>query len=71
MSFPYTMNARRPDSDIAKGAFEAEEPKVRGRADGTNTSLHGQIGHRNQDSEMQGEDTDFPEPDAHGEHSGQ
>jgi hypothetical protein len=61
----------RHDSDIGKGAFEAEEPRSGRVSDGTNTSLSGQLGHRNRHEYVHGEDTDFPEPDAHGEHSGQ
>jgi len=60
----------RHDSDVKKGAFETELPP-RNANDESNTSLSGQMGHRNQPEEAQGEDTDFPEPDAQGEHSGQ
>ena len=55
-----------PDSDIHKGAFEGDAGATE-----TNTSMSGQGGHRNQPEELQGADTDFPEPDASGEHYGQ
>jgi hypothetical protein len=67
---PQTIPPRH-DSDVKKGAFETEEPPSGRASDETNTSMTGQIGHRNQPEEAQGEDTDFPEPDAQGEHSGQ
>jgi len=67
---PQTIPPRH-DSDIKKGAFETETPRNGRVSDETNTSMTGQIGHRNQPEEVQGEDTDFPEPDAQGEHSGQ
>jgi len=52
---PHTIPPRL-DSDIKKGAFETEEPS-NGRASGeTNTSMAGQMGHRNQPEEAQGED---------------
>jgi hypothetical protein len=58
-------------SDIHKGAFEGDASRGADDADETNTSMSGQEGHRNLPEELQGTDTDFPEPDASGEHSGQ
>jgi hypothetical protein len=34
-------------------------------------SLAGQLGHRDPDKMLKDNDTDFPEPDAEGEHSGE
>jgi hypothetical protein len=61
----------RLDSDIRKGAFEAEEPRSGRKHDGTNTSMAGQLGHRHKHEDLHEADTDFPEPNASGEHSGQ
>jgi hypothetical protein len=54
------------DADLKKGAVEQEDPKKKGQ-----TSLNGQLGHRDQDPLIKGNDTDFPEPDGKGEHTGQ
>ena len=52
------------DQDFAKGAVEQD--------DGTgNTSLQGQLGHRDQDPLLKDADTDFPEPGENPEHSGE
>ncbi len=54
------------DQDSGKGAVEQE---VRGQP--TNTSLAGQLGHRDQDALIKANDTDFPEPGGKEEHSGE
>lgn len=59
------MNAHK-DQDRHKGAFEPED-----RQDGGNTSLNGQLGHRDQDPRIKSADTDFPEPGENPEHSGE
>jgi hypothetical protein len=51
------------DQDSGKGAVETD-----GRDAGSNTSIEGQQGHR---GNVTGTDTDFPEPDAGPEHSGE
>ena len=51
------------DQDSGKGAVETD-----GRDTGSNTSIEGQQGHR---GNVTGTDTDFPEPDAGPEHSGE
>jgi hypothetical protein len=58
-------NPASNDPDVGKGAVEAET--LRGD---TPTSLVGQLPHRNKDvtTEL---DTDFPEPGAREEHSGE
>lgn len=59
------MHAHK-DQDRHKGAFEPED-----RQDGGNTSLNGQLGHRDQDPRIKNADTDFPEPGENPEHSGE
>ncbi len=54
------------DQDRLKGALEQDDRKQPG-----NTSLQGQLGHRDQDPRLKGFDTDFPEPGANPEHSGE
>jgi hypothetical protein len=54
------------DQDKSKGAIEQDEQHKNG-----NTSLHGQLGHRDQDPRIKGLDTDFPEPGENPEHSGE
>jgi hypothetical protein len=54
------------DQDRGKGAVEQDEPWQKG-----NTSMQGQIGHRDQDSMLKSSDTDFPEPGGSPEHSGE
>lgn len=58
------------DEAMRKGATEhdgplPEQPDHRG-----NNSFAGQLGHRDQDEMLKDNDTDFPEPDAQGEHTG-
>jgi hypothetical protein len=57
---------KQQDPDAGKGAFEPERPGERG-----NTSLRGQMPHRNPDPLAEGQDTDFPEPGNNAEHSGE
>jgi len=54
------------DQDKNKGAVEQDEPNQQG-----NTSLRGQIGHRDQDPRLKDADSDFPEPGGNPEHSGE
>jgi hypothetical protein len=58
-----TQRAISPDEASGKGAVE----------DGRNIQdpLSGQLGHRDQDEELKDNDTDFPEPDAEAEHTGE
>jgi hypothetical protein len=53
------------DQDRSKGAVEQEE---KGPAD--NTSMQGQLGHRDQDPMLKAADSDFPEPGGSPEHTG-
>ena len=54
------------DQDRLKGALEQEEQHQHG-----NTSMQGQLGHRDQDPMLKAADTDFPEPGLSPEHSGE
>jgi hypothetical protein len=54
------------DQDRSKGAVEQDESNQ-----GGNTSLQGQLGHRDQDPMLKSSDTDFPEPGGSEEHSGE
>ncbi|HLB87287.1 MAG TPA: hypothetical protein VJK29_06515 [Terriglobales bacterium] len=54
------------DQDRVKGALEQDERHQRG-----NTSMQGQLGHRDQDPLLKSADTDFPEPGENPEHSGE
>ncbi len=64
MSSP--KNSPSKDQDRGKGAVEQDNPAERG-----NTSLNGQLGHRDQDPLIKGADTDFPEPGENPEHTGE
>jgi hypothetical protein len=59
------MNTTK-DQDRSKGALEQDDPRQEG-----NTSLGGQLGHRDQDPMLKSADTDFPEPGESPEHSGE
>jgi len=54
------------DQDRFKGALEQDEKSQR-----SNTSMQGQLGHRDQDPMLKSADTDFPEPGENPEHSGE
>jgi len=54
------------DQDREKGALEQDERRQAG-----NTSLQGQLGHRDQDPMLKAADTDFPEPGENPEHTGE
>jgi hypothetical protein len=59
-------DAHNEDQDRLKGALEQEEKSQDG-----NTSMQGQLGHRDQDPMLKAADTDFPEPGENPEHSGE
>jgi hypothetical protein len=62
------MSYSKRDQDKSKGATEND-----GRIDAVrgNTSLPGQLGHRDPDPLIKSSDTDFPEPGENPEHSGE
>jgi hypothetical protein len=53
------------DQDREKGAVEQDERTQTG-----NTSMKGQLWHRDQDPMLKAADTDFPEPGESPEHTG-
>jgi hypothetical protein len=63
-----TATRKVADEDEHLGAVE-NDPRDPG--EGGNVSMAGQLGHRDQDPMIKGEDTDFPGPDAVEEHSGE
>jgi hypothetical protein len=65
MSLSTAMKTDAPDEAASKGAVEDE-----GRRGEAGPSLSGQLGHRDQEELLKGNDTDFPEPNAEAEHSG-
>ena len=58
-----------PDEDTHKGAVE-DDPRDPS-TEPSQVSTSGQLGHRDQDAMLKDNDTDFPEPDALEEHSGE
>ena len=54
------------DQDTAKGATETVDHKISG-----NIGMQEQLGHRDQDPMLKAADTDFPEPGASPEHTGE
>ncbi len=53
------------DQDLGKGAVEEDKDQP------GNTSMSGQLGHRDQDAMVKSADTDFPEPGGNPEYSGE
>ena len=60
----------RPDEGMRKGAVEDDAPDPDSGRRPQHGSLSGQLGHRDQHELLKDADTDFPEPDAKGEHTG-
>ncbi len=60
------MTQNTHDQDKSKGATEDDNNKQPG-----NAALQGQLGHRDPNSLIKDADTDFPEPGASPEHSGE
>lgn len=62
--------AKTPDESEHKGAVEEDtfHPDLTRRS---NNSMAGQLGHRDQNEMLKDNDTDYPEPDAEAEHSGE
>jgi len=65
-----SIHTDHPDSDTQKGTVESD--RRRPLADESSTeSMAGQLGHRDPDEWIKESDSDFPEPGATPEHSGQ
>ena len=62
--------AKTPDEDMHKGAVEDDTVQPDSTRP-SNNSMAGQLGHRDQDEMLKDHDTDYPEPDAEAEHSGE
>jgi hypothetical protein len=60
------MTDRKPDQDESKGATEESLQDAPG-----NAAQQGQLGHRDQDSQIKDADSDFPEPGGSPEHTGE
>ena len=60
------MTQNSHDQDKSKGATEDDNSKQPG-----NPALQGQLGHRDPDPIIKDADSDFPEPGASPEHSGE
>ncbi len=56
---------------MKKGAVEDDSPLERGQQPKNESSMAGQQGHRDQNAAIKDSDSDFPEPGAREEHSGQ
>jgi hypothetical protein len=61
----------QPDEAIGKGAVEDSSPEATHKPAAGQSSLSGQLGHRDQDDLIKENDSDFPEPGAREEHTGE
>jgi hypothetical protein len=59
------------DEAVHKGATEDDGPEITQKTARRHSSLAGQLGHRDQSELIKDNDSDFPEPGAREEHSGQ
>jgi hypothetical protein len=66
-----TTQNKVQDEAAAKGAVEDDGRQQNSGGPTSGASLGGQMGHRDQDDLLKDSDTDFPEPDAKEEHSGE
>ena len=62
--------AKTPDEGMGKGAVEDDSVQAN-LTRRSHNSMAGQLGHRDQDEMLKDGDTDYPEPDAEAEHSGE
>lgn len=60
------VKSKIKDPYCHEGAVEQDKPNQSG-----NTSMTGQMGHRNKPADLDSLDTDFPEPGENPEHSGE
>lgn len=59
------------DEALQKGAVEDSSPEAARKLPAGQGSLGGQLGHRDQNDLIKDNDSDFPEPGAREEHSGE
>jgi len=57
------------DEDVSKGVVEDDPNDAKAKP--SQESMAGQLGHRDQNAMLKDSDTDFPEPDALEEHTGE
>jgi hypothetical protein len=62
------MDRNYKDADVNKGAIE-DNPPESSRAGESHDRLANQLPHRNAGEEIEGNDSDFPEPGSSPEHS--
>ncbi|MBB6143439.1 hypothetical protein HNQ77_001383 [Silvibacterium bohemicum] len=60
-----------PDADAHKGAVESQSPHDTPERSDLHSNLADQLPHRSGGSDLDGADSDFPEPGSSPEHSGQ
>ena len=60
-----------PDSDAQKGAVESESRRDTPQRPNFHDNLADQLPHRSGGTDLEGADSDFPEPGSSPEHSGQ
>ncbi|GGH12966.1 hypothetical protein [Silvibacterium dinghuense] len=65
-----TDKLRHPDADAQKGAVESQSPNDTPPRPDLHSTLADQLPHRKSE-DLDGADSDFPEPGATPEHSGQ
>jgi hypothetical protein len=60
-----------PDGDALKGAVESQSQHDTAQRPNFHDNLADQLPHRNGGTDLEGADSDFPEPGSNPEHSGQ
>jgi hypothetical protein len=63
------VNGMAVDEDVSKGVVEDDPSNPKSKT--SQESMSGQLGHRDQNAMLKDNDTDFPEPDAEEEHTGE
>jgi hypothetical protein len=66
MTIPQKRFPQMKDNDLSKGAREEDNPRQK-----TQARFKGQLSHREDDPLIKSSDSDFPEPGASPEHSGE
>jgi hypothetical protein len=66
-----TKKTHHPDGDAQKGAVESESRHDIPKQANLHDNLADQLPHRNGGTDLEGADSDFPEPGSSPEHSGQ
>jgi hypothetical protein len=66
-----TKHPEHPDGDVHKGAVESQSRHDMPERPDFHSNLADQLPHRSGGSDLEGADSDFPEPGSNPEHSGQ